>query len=856
MRNTPVALPVAALVLFLALSVPTGARAQQFAPAESVTVVPGARYKAGAIHRLFFGTHYRPLWTTAIKVPVLKLSEFAGGLRPTQRGGGQQTKSLRLLGADGHEYQFRSVTKDPSVILPIELRGTLADRIIRDQMSAGHPAGTVIVPVILDSVGVLHTRPILVRMADDPALGEFRKDFGGLLGTIEERPSQLAGGGFTVARANAIDGTDEVFKKVGEHPEVPVDPRQFLLARLTDVFLGDWDRHADQWRWARVGGPAGERWLPIPRDRDQAFVRFDGIMPAYARRAAPQLLAFGPGYGAIVGATWNGRNLDRQFLTSLEKPVWDSVAAVLKSRITDNVIATAVHQMPAEFQRVDGARMEHDLRARRDHIPKMADKYYHLLAEDVDIQASDKSDDARVVRNADGTTTVTVAHGGNQYFRRTFKPGETNDIRIYLHGGDDKVVVEGAAKGSPTVRLIGGHGDDQFTVTARDGVHLYDDRGSNHAEGAAINTKAWEVQVDSTNPKALPPRDWGTKVYRRLTGSYGADIGALVDYGGFTEFYGFRKIPYATRLDYRLQFASGKSSFRFLGGITHEFENSHGFWRLDGLASGIETLRWYGRGNETTQNAQPADFFKVSQNQFGLGLRIGSRFGSRNSFSIGPDVRWSSTDLGTKPNRHRFIATDRPYGTGDFGMAGLTTELVIDGRDFPGFATKGAYLSLKASGFPKAWDVKEAMGRVQGEASLALAPQGKWRPSLTLFAGGVKTFGAVPFFETARLGGVRTLRGYRPDRFAGDASVYGSAEIRLPLTRLQIVIPGEQGVFGFADAGRVYQAGESSNAVHSSFGGGIWLSFLGRGNVLFVGVGAPDQKKEGTRVIAGFGFPF
>jgi outer membrane protein assembly factor BamA len=189
-------------------------------------------------------------------------------------------------------------------------------------------------------------------------------------------------------------------------------------------------------------------------------------------------------------------------------------------------------------------------------------------------------------------------------------------------------------------------------------------------------------------------------------------------------------------------------------------------------------------------------------------------------------------------------------------MAGVSTTLVLDGRDSPGFASKGGYLSVTASAFPKAWDVKEAMGRVQGEGSFTLAPQGSWRPSLTLFAGGIKTFGTVPFFESAQLGGSRTLRGYRPNRFAGDAAVYGSAEVRLPLTRLQIVIPGEQGVFGFADAGRVYVKGETSDEMHSSFGGGIWLSFLSRANVLFVGAGVPKESKEGTRFIAGFGFPF
>ena len=100
--RTPLSRPSAApLVGLLALCLTVSGSAQVYAPAESVTVVPRAGYKAGGLHRMFFGDHYRQLWTTAIRVPVLNLARFAGGLKPTQRGGGQQTKSLRLQGADG-----------------------------------------------------------------------------------------------------------------------------------------------------------------------------------------------------------------------------------------------------------------------------------------------------------------------------------------------------------------------------------------------------------------------------------------------------------------------------------------------------------------------------------------------------------------------------------------------------------------------------------------------------------------------------------------------------------------------------------------------------------------------------------
>src|ERR1043166_2935022 len=120
----------------------------------------------------------------------------------------------------------------------------------------------------------------------------------------------------------------------------------------------------------------------------------------------------------MVAATWTGRALARRFLTGLDRPVWDSIAAVLKSRLTDEAIASAVARLPAELRPIDGPRLQGALRARRDHLDQAAATYYRLLAAEVDVYATDKPDDATVTRRADGTTDLVLAHKGNEYFRR------------------------------------------------------------------------------------------------------------------------------------------------------------------------------------------------------------------------------------------------------------------------------------------------------------------------------------------------------------------------------------------------------------------------------------------------------
>jgi hypothetical protein len=126
-------------------------------------------------------------------------------------------------------------------------------------------------------------------------------------------------------------------------------------------------------------------------------------------------------------------------------------------------------------------------------------------------------------------------------------------------------------------------------------------------------------------------------------------------------------------------------------------------------------------------------------------------------------------------------------------------------------------------------------------------------PVLALRAGGKNVVGAYPYFEAAFLGGSANLRPFRSDRFAGDAAAFGSAELRLELTHLFIIVPGTQGIFGFADAGRVFVSGEDSDKWHSGAGGGLWFSALGRGNVLQI---SAANGTEGTRLYTGIGFHF
>ena len=812
-----------AVCAFLISALPVAAQGVDMIGTDSVTVAAQEAYGANPFRRLFFGSDYRRLWTTPMRVPVLDLGGYAGGLTPIQRGGGQQTRSLRLRAGNGRQFTFRSVDKDPSAILPPELRETLAASIVQDQISSAHPVGALLVSPILDAVGVLHAVPQLAVLPDDPALGEYREEFAGMLGLLEERPDENDGDLAAFHGASAVVGTPRLLEGIEEDLEL-VDTRAFLAARLTDLFLGDWDRHSDQWRWARFGDAREDSWKPIPRDRDQAFVRHDGFLLWLTRMYFPQLVRFDEGYPSMVGLTWNGRDMDRRLLVDLEWPVWDSVATALERQLTDDVIDTALGRLPSELRALDGGLLRRRMIARRDGLRAVARRFYELLAEEPEIHSTDAAEIVDAYRPSPSQLEVTITareseFGPVEVFRRTFLALETNEVRLMLHGGADSVRVHGVSEGID-VRVVGGGGSDVF-VDEAGGAHFYDTGGQTEvvmASGTTVDTRDFEPPPISPSPLN---RDWGSWNRFPIRIGFAPDVGFV---GGLTaEHYdfGFRKVPHAAAIKVGGAWGTTPGAYQLDGEVSIYRENSgvHGVFR--GRASGLEILRFHGFGNETVVDRPDGDY-KVEQRQFRLEQEVVVPFSDHVTLGLGPVVQFAKTDR--PPNWLSGQAL--PYGMGDFGQIGLQADLTLEGRDRARAATSGAMLQVEGRVYPAAWDVEETFGQVAGSAAAYLTPFAELQPTLALRVGASKNFGAYPFHEAAFLGSAETVRLGREQRFAGDAMAHANAELRLKLFRATIVLPADIGVFGLYDVGRVWLDGESSNQWHDAFGGGLWLAYL------------------------------
>lgn len=844
--------PRAALCALIAL-VPAALASQTARPASlpgSTVRAAGPGYEAGELHQLFLGENYRTLWTTPVSVPVLDPDTFAGGLTFMREGGGRATESLRFKGANGREYVLRSVNKNITPAVPPDLRGTLAHSVAQDLISAEHPGAALVAARLLRSVNVLHATPRLYRLPDHPFLDSARARFRHRLVLLEVRPTDGWAGSVEV------EGSEDFRERMEEDPVNRVQAHALLTARLMDLYLGDWDRGWDQWRWARYDADGLNWWIPIPRDRDNAFFHAEGLIPALARTQMPTLTRFWGDIRNVIAFHDHADRLDRRLLSSLPRRVWDSTAVSLRARLTDAVIDSAVAHLPLEYGLRQGDELAALLRARRDALPAAAARFYRLMSREVDVHTSDQAERAEIDRHANGAVDVTVYAAGappdRPYFQRRFLPSETREVRLYLHGGDDEAVVRGGDGGilvrgersGILVRVIGGGGDDELRHQARDRSRtvFYDDRGNNQidAGGARVDRRTWR-EPEWTSVWGRSPRDWGSTMSPLAPYAvWQLNVGPVLGAGPEWTRYGFRRDRYAQRFGVRVLWAPLETGF---GGMMYydrqRTNRPESVW-LTARATNFEDVRFHGLGNDTPEDPGD-DAFVVPQTQ----VRVQAAYEVRPSWwrlFAGPVVKW--TDAG------EVLATSLPVlGAESFWQFGAAGGVQYDGRDHPVYPRSGGRVSVLAEGF--ATDLGSPFARFTSEASGYLSIPGRGGPTLALRAGAMAARGEFPFQESAFVGGLGTLRGYAHQRFRGDAALSGTAELRIPIAYVNLGLARVHlGTFGLADAGRVYLDGDSPGGWHAGYGGG--LSFRTLGYAVTV---AYAHGEDGT-LYATLGMPF
>ena len=464
---------------------------------DSVLAAAGRHYQRSGFYKLFFGKHYRQVWATPVRVPVLRPATELGGLQFEKKGGGFQTISATVENPQGREYALRTLDKDPYQTLPKVLRHTFVLTLVRDATSAANPYAALTVPPLAQAAGVPHTHPrIFYVRPGETGLGAISEDMQGKLVLLEEKFDGAEN--LTPAFGNAVDlaDTDDVLAERYASPTHQIDQLAFARARLLDIWIGDWDRHEGQWQWAVYEQAGHTLYRPVPKDRDQVYFRFDdGLIPWLMSRkwAVRKFRTFRPHYEDVIGTVRNAHFLDTRALPEVTAAQFQQLAADLQRSLTDSVIDVAVRQLPPPIYALEGEYIAKSLRARRDALPEAARQFYQLLAEHVEVAGTDKADRFVTERLSDSTTRVSVYRlpdknnktpATQPYYQRTFRTQETKDITFYGLRGEDEFVVSGRVQKGIRLNIHGGPNEDTVVdssqvANGKNSTYYYDTKTGN-----------------------------------------------------------------------------------------------------------------------------------------------------------------------------------------------------------------------------------------------------------------------------------------------------------------------------------------------------------------------------------------
>lgn len=847
-----------------------------FPPTQKAAIYTQDEITKSGFYKFVWGNRYRSLYGTEVTAPVVVLDTLFGGLVPVKKGGGHQSKSLRLRDREGREYVMRALRKSAGLYLQSmafqdqylmeELNDTYTQELMQDFYTGAHPYAPFTIARLSDAVGIYHTNPVLYYVPKQTILGTYNADFGDELYMIEEHAGDGHGHLASFGYADELKSTDAMLEDLRDDESYMVDAGAYLRARLFDMVIGDWDRHVDQWRWARFKDKKRTVYHPVARDRDQAFsIMGDGALMQLATRMVPGLRlmeGFKEEIRSVKGFNSSPKTyvLDLALLSQTTKAQWIAEANYLKEHLTAQEVEAAFEAFPEEVRDGTLPELKRILLARLQNIDETALAYYGILNKYALITGTDK-DDWFEVKRLDADQTHIQGYRNikgkkeKKFYDKVFDGKTTKEIWIYGLDDDDRFEVrnETDVKGIQ-IRIVGGQNNDVYTVANGRNIAIYDQKSKPNTFVALAGAK--KKLTDDYNVNTYRPLDIRSSVNQFVpTIGFNPDDGIKIGMANTYTFNGFRKNPFTQQHQVQAAYYFATSGFElsYRGEFAEVFEN----WNFEvhtRFTSPNFAINFFGFGNssENEDDALGLDYNRVRIQRFEMSPSLVWRG------PLGATVRagLSYESVAVEETEDRFINTfyqqNGAETTNDF--AGGHLEYTFENRDYKGFPTMGMATSLQVGYKRNLMDSGQRFGYIIPSLSLdyMLVPSGqlvlatKWKAHLNLGNG-------YEFFQAASIGGVDGLRGFRNQRFAGKTAYYQNTDLRYSFTEIKTrILPSTLGVFASFDYGRVWLPQDTDNFWHTSYGGGF---FFNASNILSFNT-ALFYAAEGPRFTFGLGFGF
>jgi len=796
------------------------------------TTAASETFGAGAFKRLFLGGQYRNIWGTPVAAEVINLETKLGGLVPIKKGGGMASNSLRMEHENGKQYILRSIKKDYTKLVPPGFENLKLIRVLADQNSASHPYNALAIPTLSKAAGVFYTDPKLVYLKHQRGLGNYNSQFPEELYLLEERPTGDWSDASQFGNSSEIIGYADLLDILREKKNHFIDQEWVLKSRMFDLFIHDWDRHDDQWRWAKFDEDGKNIYRPIPRDRDQAFYRFKGIVPWYiATFMMKKFKTMKGDVKDVKNLAFNAKHFDRYFLHELEWSDWETAITKMQSDITDDDIDSAIQQFPKEIMHLETVpELAKLLKERRNNLMHIGKRLYNFLSKEVEITGTDNKDRFEIQQNSNGSLYVRyfVERKDKEdllKYERNFHPSETKEVRLYGLRGKDRFTISGANSNDIKLRIIGGEDDDIIeNKTKGRKVFAYDDLKGIDITGQVVDKRSDQLEVNEYDRNGFTYNSNFPNIVFGNTVDDGFWFGASLSWTN----QGWRKHPYKSKQRVSFSVAPGsQNAIQF--GYNGHFPNSIGSLdfapRVD--VNFPEYENYFGLGGNSLNQLREIEYNWVRMKNIDISPMIRINLGNASELDLGPTVRHrnvENTEGRITDDESNFFTEDalsaRNYigGTIDYKLG------YVDNKVFPtsgfSFATSATYL-IEPS---KDEQVTSFTAETQIYIQLLV------RPKLVLANNiGFRTSaGDQQFYQYPALGNNSGLRGYRNERFRGTSSLYGNIDLRLKLFKWNnSFIPMDVGLVGGYDIGKVYLDDGFENPWRSSRTIGVWFELLG-----------------------------
>lgn len=840
-----------------------------FESTQSAAIYTREETNKGGFYKSIWGDHYRKFYSTDIAAPVVFLDTLLGGLKPLKRGGGQQSKSLRLADRNGKEYVMRALRKSTIKFLQANafqdtyignaLDGSVIDKTLLDFYTTANPYTPFAIGTLSNAVDIYHTNPTLFYIPKQEELGEYNDEFGDELYMIEEHVGDTQTSLESFGSPIKILSTADVLEEILKNGKSVVDEPSYIRARLFDMLIGDWDRHEDQWRWALFENEDGTEYCkPIPRDRDQAFSKYDGALVSFLTRVIPGLRKMQSYDEELRSPKWfalSPYHMDINFIKSSDWDEWKKQATYIQEHLTDVDIDHAFEAIPIELQGKTIEDIKEKLRGRRSNLTAIAKTYFEYLNKFEVLVGTQKDDDFKIIRQDNGETKITIHRKDLGIFSRTFTHSVTKEIWVYGLDGQDTFTVDGDGNDLIKIKLLGGSKNDTYDFKNTKSVKLYDFKSKPNTI-LNKNSKKWLVDdYDINNYDHKKVKHSVNQILPII--AFNPDDGVRLGAVDHFTFYGIQSNPFTQKHTISASYYTATSGYDL--SYQGEFSNIFHNWNfgLDALYTSPNFARnFFGFGNETDydKDISDLDFNRIRIKKWNIGLSLIRRGRDGGLFRFRPFIE--SFEVENTPDRfiNNLPASNSIFDRQTYGGAEITYEFI--NKDNIAFPTLGIDLGINV-GYKTnidGGDINNSFAYVKPHLAIdhKLTKKGDLVLA-TKFGGDLILGNNFEFYHAAELGGLRSLRGFRNERFTGKYSFYQNTDLRLALGRIKTsIIPMRFGITGSFDYGRVWLENDTSDKWHNSTGGSLWITGLGfiTANVGYFG------SIDGGRVLFALGFSF